>query len=310
MPDGRVPLLVDAAQSLGWGRGRRAAGRCWHGQRAQVGRAVGVGLLVVRKGTHGTRRRARRTSGSRAGARVREPAGDRGRGGVAAGGAGQAAAEAARLRRADGADPGAGAAADGAGRGGGRGPRPAAARAPGHLLRASTWTARCCCTGWTGPVSRCPSGSSCSSRHADAEPCAEGDGRASRGQRAGCRCRRGPRQEDVERVPGGTAGYWSRCARSWGRRPRRRLPGAGWLGPDLVVDALGRRCPVPVIELAKVIGEVPVGGTRPRPVRRRGGPRWTSRRGARCGRTTWASEPAERNGVPGPPASRPPRGAG
>ncbi|MEU9119203.1 aminotransferase class V-fold PLP-dependent enzyme [Streptomyces sp. NPDC048506] len=35
-------------------------------------------------------------------------------------------------------------------------------------------------------------------------------------------------------------------------------------GPEpegLVVDALGRRCPIPVIELAKVIGEVPVGGT-------------------------------------------------
>ncbi|MCX5390235.1 cysteine desulfurase/sulfurtransferase TusA family protein [Streptomyces sp. NBC_00094] len=33
-------------------------------------------------------------------------------------------------------------------------------------------------------------------------------------------------------------------------------------GPgSLVVDALGRRCPVPVIELAKVIGDVPVGGT-------------------------------------------------
>ncbi|TXS24671.1 cysteine desulfurase/sulfurtransferase TusA family protein [Streptomyces sp. gb1(2016)] len=30
---------------------------------------------------------------------------------------------------------------------------------------------------------------------------------------------------------------------------------------SLVVDALGRRCPIPVIELAKVIGEVPVGGT-------------------------------------------------
>ncbi|MFJ3584021.1 cysteine desulfurase/sulfurtransferase TusA family protein [Streptomyces sp. NPDC090127] len=34
-------------------------------------------------------------------------------------------------------------------------------------------------------------------------------------------------------------------------------------GPSgsLVVDALGRRCPIPVIELAKVIGDVPVGGT-------------------------------------------------
>ncbi|MFD7709074.1 cysteine desulfurase/sulfurtransferase TusA family protein [Streptomyces sp. NPDC059786] len=32
-------------------------------------------------------------------------------------------------------------------------------------------------------------------------------------------------------------------------------------GDGLVVDALGRRCPIPVIELAKVIGDVPVGGT-------------------------------------------------
>ncbi|KOG89913.1 cysteine desulfurase, partial [Streptomyces varsoviensis] len=31
--------------------------------------------------------------------------------------------------------------------------------------------------------------------------------------------------------------------------------------PGLVVDALGKRCPLPVIELAKVIGDVPVGGT-------------------------------------------------
>ncbi|WP_327356670.1 cysteine desulfurase/sulfurtransferase TusA family protein [Streptomyces sp. NBC_01304] len=30
---------------------------------------------------------------------------------------------------------------------------------------------------------------------------------------------------------------------------------------SLVVDALGERCPIPVIELAKVIGDVPVGGT-------------------------------------------------
>ncbi|MFD3997286.1 cysteine desulfurase/sulfurtransferase TusA family protein [Streptomyces sp. NPDC058583] len=39
-------------------------------------------------------------------------------------------------------------------------------------------------------------------------------------------------------------------------------PPAAAPGPDsLVVDALGRRCPIPVIELAKVIGDVPVGGT-------------------------------------------------
>lgn len=34
---------------------------------------------------------------------------------------------------------------------------------------------------------------------------------------------------------------------------------AGKAGTGLVVDALGKRCPIPVIELAKVIGEVPVG---------------------------------------------------
>ncbi|NEA12430.1 aminotransferase class V-fold PLP-dependent enzyme, partial [Streptomyces sp. SID10692] len=38
--------------------------------------------------------------------------------------------------------------------------------------------------------------------------------------------------------------------------PRSPAPAA-----SLVVDALGRRCPIPVIELAKVIGEVPVGAT-------------------------------------------------
>lgn len=32
-------------------------------------------------------------------------------------------------------------------------------------------------------------------------------------------------------------------------------------GADPVVDALGKRCPIPVIELAKVIGDVPVGST-------------------------------------------------
>ena len=39
--------------------------------------------------------------------------------------------------------------------------------------------------------------------------------------------------------------------------------GSGSGGPEargLVVDSLGKRCPIPVIELAKVIGQVPVGG--------------------------------------------------
>ncbi|MFD0170196.1 cysteine desulfurase/sulfurtransferase TusA family protein [Streptomyces decoyicus] len=37
--------------------------------------------------------------------------------------------------------------------------------------------------------------------------------------------------------------------------------GSGGESGGLVVDSLGKRCPIPVIELAKVIGEVPVGGT-------------------------------------------------
>jgi len=48
-------------------------------------------------------------------------------------------------------------------------------------------------------------------------------------------------------------------------RQRLGAPAAAAPSPtsraSLVVDALGRRCPIPVIELAKVIGEVPVGGT-------------------------------------------------
>ncbi|MEV5883166.1 aminotransferase class V-fold PLP-dependent enzyme [Streptomyces sp. NPDC052020] len=40
------------------------------------------------------------------------------------------------------------------------------------------------------------------------------------------------------------------------------VPAAGSRqGDALVVDAVGRRCPIPVIELAKAIGDVPVGGT-------------------------------------------------
>jgi cysteine desulfurase len=69
----------------------------------------------------------------------------------------------------------------------------------------------------------------------------------------------GTAPEDVERflavLPGAVAGV----------RETLGAPGAaagadGPAGP-VVVDAVGRRCPVPVIELARVIGQVPVGGT-------------------------------------------------
>jgi cysteine desulfurase len=50
-----------------------------------------------------------------------------------------------------------------------------------------------------------------------------------------------------------------------GVREKLGAPAAGAAAPrgdgELVVDALGKRCPVPVIELAKVFGDVPVGGT-------------------------------------------------
>uniref|UniRef100_UPI002811CEFB sulfurtransferase TusA family protein n=1 Tax=Streptomyces sp. TaxID=1931 RepID=UPI002811CEFB len=58
------------------------------------------------------------------------------------------------------------------------------------------------------------------------------------------------------------APVWSAGA---GVRERLGAPAAApaaAAGPGpLVVDSLGKRCPIPVIELAKVIGDVPVGGT-------------------------------------------------
>lgn len=56
-------------------------------------------------------------------------------------------------------------------------------------------------------------------------------------------------------LPGVVAGVRARLG-----APAAPAPSPGTRA-SLVVDALGRRCPIPVIELAKVIGEVPVGGT-------------------------------------------------
>jgi cysteine desulfurase len=66
----------------------------------------------------------------------------------------------------------------------------------------------------------------------------------------------GTTEEDVERflavLPGVVAGV----------REKLGAPAAETVVRDdvLVVDSLGKRCPIPVIELAKVIGSVPVGG--------------------------------------------------
>ncbi|MFI5791977.1 cysteine desulfurase/sulfurtransferase TusA family protein [Streptomyces sp. NPDC051677] len=69
----------------------------------------------------------------------------------------------------------------------------------------------------------------------------------------------GAAEEDVERflavLPGAVAGVREKLGAPMSAQA------ADVRGEELVVDALGRRCPIPVIELAKVIGDVPVGGT-------------------------------------------------
>ncbi|MFE5488092.1 cysteine desulfurase/sulfurtransferase TusA family protein [Streptomyces sp. NPDC056527] len=68
----------------------------------------------------------------------------------------------------------------------------------------------------------------------------------------------GTPEADVDRflevLPGVVAGVRERLGAP------AAVTGAGATG-SLVVDALGKRCPIPVIELAKVIYDVPVGGT-------------------------------------------------
>ncbi|WP_434588666.1 cysteine desulfurase/sulfurtransferase TusA family protein [Streptomyces sp. A5-4] len=72
----------------------------------------------------------------------------------------------------------------------------------------------------------------------------------------------GTSAQDVERfldvLPGAVGGVRERLGAPVTAAPVRTEEKAA---VSLVVDALGRRCPIPVIELAKVIGDVPVGGT-------------------------------------------------
>ncbi|MFE1880934.1 cysteine desulfurase/sulfurtransferase TusA family protein [Streptomyces diastatochromogenes] len=70
----------------------------------------------------------------------------------------------------------------------------------------------------------------------------------------------GVAEEDVERflavLPGTVAGVREKLG-----APAPATVVQGEEAEELVVDSLGKRCPIPVIELAKVIGDVPVGGT-------------------------------------------------
>ncbi|OLZ69253.1 cysteine desulfurase [Streptomyces sp. IMTB 2501] len=67
----------------------------------------------------------------------------------------------------------------------------------------------------------------------------------------------GAAEEDVERflevLPGTVAGVREKLGAP--------APETVVQAEELVVDSLGKRCPIPVIELAKVFGDVPVGGT-------------------------------------------------
>lgn len=67
----------------------------------------------------------------------------------------------------------------------------------------------------------------------------------------------GTARADVERflevLPGAVAGVREKLGAP--------VPVTRAAPEELLVDSLGKRCPIPVIELAKVFGEVPVGGT-------------------------------------------------
>ncbi|MER6087792.1 cysteine desulfurase/sulfurtransferase TusA family protein [Streptomyces bluensis] len=69
----------------------------------------------------------------------------------------------------------------------------------------------------------------------------------------------GTPEEDVERFLDVLPGAVSAVREKLGAPVT--APAATSREDALVVDSLGRRCPIPVIELAKVIGDVPVGGT-------------------------------------------------
>ncbi|WP_328722138.1 cysteine desulfurase/sulfurtransferase TusA family protein [Streptomyces sp. NBC_00247] len=253
-----VPLLVDAAQSLGWGRVAdgwsllTASAHKWGGP-------AGVGLLAVRKGVRFAPQGPadERESGRSAGfenlpAIVAAAASLRA---VRA----EAEAEAARLRalvdrvRAEVAA---------------RVPDVEVVGDPGRRLPHVVTFSCLYVDGETllHELDRAgfsvSSGSSCTSSTLTPSHVLKAMGVLSEGN-VRVSLPAGTAASDVERfldvLPGVVAGV----------RERLGVPVAGGsagsaaVAPaaSLVVDALGRRCPVPVIELAKVIGDVPVGGT-------------------------------------------------
>ncbi|MFG2309574.1 cysteine desulfurase/sulfurtransferase TusA family protein [Streptomyces sp. NPDC048566] len=249
-----VPLLVDAAQSLGWGRVKgdwsllTASAHKWGGP-------SGVGLLVVRKGTRfAPQGPADERESGRAPGFENIPA-------VVAAAASlravhaEAAREAARLRELT---------------------ERIRARVPGLVPDVEVVG---------DPVRRLPgivtfsclyvdgetllheldragfsvsSGSSCTSSTLTPSHVLEAMGVLSEGN-VRVSLPPGTGREDVERflsvLPGTVAAVREKLG-----APTEATPSSA-PADAVVVDALGRRCPIPVIELAKVIGDVPVGGT-------------------------------------------------
>ncbi|MEW2291521.1 aminotransferase class V-fold PLP-dependent enzyme [Streptomyces sp. NPDC006743] len=248
-----VPLLVDAAQSLGWG----PVGGGWSLLTASAhkwGGPPGVGLLVVRKGVRFALRGPvdERESGRAAGfenlpAIVAAAASLRA---VRA----EAAAEAVRLRELT---------------------ERIRARVPrsvpdvevvGDPVRRLPGVVTFSCLYVDGETLlheldregfSVSSGSSCTSSTLTPSHVLKAMGVLSEGN-VRVSLPAGTPEEDVERflsvLPGVVAGVREKLGAPPAPETAAR-PG------ELVLDTLGKRCPLPVIELAKVIGDVPVGGT-------------------------------------------------
>ncbi|MFJ8195994.1 cysteine desulfurase/sulfurtransferase TusA family protein [Streptomyces sp. NPDC096152] len=249
-----VPLLVDAAQSLGWGRVPgdwsllAASAHKWGGP-------SGVGLLVVRKGVRfAPRGPADERESGRAAGFENIPA-------IVAAAASlrvvraEAAAEAVRLRELT---------------------ERIRARVPrlvpdvevvGDPVRRLPGVVTFSCLYVDGETLlheldragfSVSSGSSCTSSTLTPSHVLRAMGVLSEGN-VRVSLPPGTPEEDVERflsvLPGAVAGVREQLGAPVA------APAAGPGGDALVVDALGRRCPIPVIELAKVFGDVPVGGT-------------------------------------------------
>ncbi|MCX4761390.1 cysteine desulfurase/sulfurtransferase TusA family protein [Streptomyces sp. NBC_01275] len=245
-----VPLLVDAAQSLGWGRVDgdwsvlTASARKWGGP-------SGVGLLVVRKGVRFAAREAEEFAGlpaivaAAASLRAVRAEADR---------------EAVRLR-------------DLTERIRVRVPeRVPDVEVVGDPVRRLPGVVTFSCLYVDGEALlheldregfSVSSGSSCTSDTLTPSHVLKAMGVLSEGN-VRVSLPAGAAEEDVERfltvLPEAVAGVREKLGAP---APATVVPDPASAAPDdvLVVDALGKRCPIPVIELAKVIGDVPVGGT-------------------------------------------------